>query len=133
MGKMAAEAAYVAAGTILCLAADVPEGQARGLELLANAPCKVIVVRRDGRFHGWLDSCPHYPGGTPMAWRRDAYLDGSGSYLSCHAHGALFDVASGECLIGPCLGKALTAVPLAVDAADHLVLVKNLDWKELCC
>ncbi len=101
---------------------------ARGILPHPGAPRRVIVTRRDGRLYGWLDNCPHYDGGSPMAWRRDAYLDGSGDYLACHAHGALFDIESGECLIGPCLGMALTSVSLRVEDGQ-VVLAGAIDWR----
>jgi nitrite reductase/ring-hydroxylating ferredoxin subunit len=49
-----------------------------------------------------------------MAWRTNAYLDGDGVHLACHSHGALFDIETGECVLGPCLGQSLTQVSLAV-------------------
>lgn len=102
------------ASTILCRTDEIAEGTARGFPLASREPRKVIVVRSAGYFNGWLDACPHYASGTPMAWRSDAYLNGDGTHIACHAHGALFDIASGRCVAGPCLGKSLTPVPLAV-------------------
>ncbi|WP_085026385.1 Rieske (2Fe-2S) protein [Ensifer aridi] len=106
----------------LCHAGDVGEGQARGFVMSPGSRRKVIVTRRDGRLIGWLDACPHYPGGTPMAWKSDAYLNGEGTHLACHSHGALFDPETGECVLGPCLGQRLTKVELTVtDAGDVLI------------
>lgn len=34
----------------------------------------------------------------------------------CAAHGALFDIPTGRCTLGPCLGDALTPVPLTLQA-----------------
>ena len=100
----------------LCHVDDVAEGQARGFEVSPGWRRKVIVVRRGGRLFGWLDACPHYPGGTPMAWKSDAYFNGEGTHLSCHSHGALFDIETGHCVLGPCLGQALTNVELMIGA-----------------
>ncbi len=61
-----------------------------------------------------------------MAWRTDGYLDGSGDYLACHAHGALFEIETGVCVRGPCLGRRLTAVPLRIDAAGNVLLAADL-------
>ncbi|MCH8467581.1 MAG: Rieske 2Fe-2S domain-containing protein [Roseinatronobacter sp.] len=92
---------------------DLPDGEARGFEV-PGLRCKVIVVRKGGRVFGWRDLCPHYAGGTPMAWKRDAYLNGARDHIACHAHGALFDIETGACMQGPCLGKRLTRVPLEI-------------------
>ncbi|TMV88609.1 Rieske 2Fe-2S domain-containing protein [Thioclava sp. BHET1] len=104
----------------LCHRDDVPEGTARGFLPLPDAPRKIIVVTRGGIRRAYVDACPHYAGGTPMAWRTDAYLSGDGVHLACHAHGARFDIETGACVSGPCLGKKLTGVPLTEDAAGYL-------------
>jgi nitrite reductase/ring-hydroxylating ferredoxin subunit len=72
------------------------------------------VLRRNGQLHGWLDACPHYSSGTPMAWKSNAYINGDGTHLACHSHGALFNMETGECVLGPCLGQALTRVELTI-------------------
>ncbi|MDQ0137619.1 hypothetical protein J2T08_005563 [Neorhizobium galegae] len=48
-----------------------------------------------------------------MAWKSDVYLNGEGTHLACHSHGALFDIETGECVLGPCWDK-LTRVELTL-------------------
>ena len=98
----------------LCHQDDLAEGEARGFNPASSGRRKVIVARRNDRLFGWLDACPHYTSGTPMAWKVDAYLNGEGTHLACHSHGALFDIKTGECVLGPCLGQSLTKVELVV-------------------
>ncbi len=74
----------------------------------------MIVLRRNGVLHAWLDACPHYSTGTPMAWKTDAYLNGERTHLTCHSHNALFEMDTGECVLGPCLGQSLTRIEIAV-------------------
>jgi nitrite reductase/ring-hydroxylating ferredoxin subunit len=105
----------------LCSIAEVHDGQARGF-VVRGLGRKVVVVRKGGRVFGYLDSCPHYEGGTPMAWRTDRYLNGEGTHLTCHSHGALFDIETGECVLGPCLGQSLTMVPVRVSASGEIEL-----------
>jgi nitrite reductase/ring-hydroxylating ferredoxin subunit len=100
--------------TPLCPAASVGEGEARGVAPPDGIGPKVVLVRRAGRLHAYRDACPHY-GGTPMAWRTNAYLSGDGQHLCCHSHNALFDIETGACILGPCLGQSLTAV----DVREH--------------
>lgn len=104
----------------LCHADEIGEGDARGFLPWPGARRKVIVLRKNGDLHAWLDSCPHYDGGTPMAWKADAYFNADRSRLVCFSHGALFDPETGECVIGACLGKRLRRVPI-VEEADGLV------------
>ena len=112
--------------TRLCHADEVGEGQARGFAMSPAARRKVILTRRNGRLFGWLDACPHYPGGTPMAWRSDAYLNGEGTHLACHSHGALFDVETGECVLGPCLGQRLARVELTVTEEGDVLIAPSI-------
>lgn len=58
-----------------------------------------------------------------MAWRKDAYLNGDKSRIVCHAHGAQFEIDTGHCLLGPCLGKSLTPVTLEVAGDGRVMLV----------
>lgn len=111
---------------MLCHLADLPDGAARGFAV-AGLRCKVIVVRQGARVHGWRDLCPHYAGGTPMAWKRDAYLNGAGTHIACAAHGALFEIDTGVCVQGPCLGQRLTRVPLVVDDSGAVHLAQGRD------
>jgi nitrite reductase/ring-hydroxylating ferredoxin subunit len=55
-----------------------------------------------------------------MAWRKDQYLNAAGDRIVCAAHGALFDIPTGRCTLGPCLGEALTPVPLTLQANGEI-------------
>ena len=98
----------------LCRQDAIGEGEAKGFAPVGDFRRKIIVLRRGGALHAWLDSCPHYSTGTPMAWKTDAYLNGEKTHLACHSHGALFDMETGDCVLGPCLGQRQTRVDIAV-------------------
>jgi nitrite reductase/ring-hydroxylating ferredoxin subunit len=100
----------------LCALDQIPEPGARGIRRGADGVDALFVVRAMGVLRAYRNDCPHWPG-SPMAWRQDGYLDAAAEQIVCHAHGARFDIADGHCVAGPCPGKALTAVPLRVDAA----------------
>jgi nitrite reductase/ring-hydroxylating ferredoxin subunit len=59
-----------------------------------------------------------------MAWRKDAYMSADGSRIVCHAHGAEFLPDTGLCVRGPCLGKRLSPVPIAVDGSGDVFAVE---------
>lgn len=99
----------------LCNLADLPDGQSRGFDPGQTGQDTVLVVRQGERLYAWRDACPHQ-GGTPMAWRRHAYLNADRSRIVCSAHGAQFDIHTGACTLGPCLGQSLTPVPLLIQA-----------------
>ncbi|WP_284777893.1 Rieske (2Fe-2S) protein [Agrobacterium sp. lyk4-40-TYG-31] len=118
MGDLVGEFRY------LCHSRDIEEGQAKGFGPFEGGRRKVIVVRRNGMFYGWLDACPHYSTGTPMAWRTDAYMNCEKTHLTCHSHGAMFEIETGECVLGPCLGQALTAVEITMNDDGEIFVVK---------
>lgn len=96
----------------LCHLNELPDGGARGFDPRAEGRDTVFVVRHGGTLRAWVNACPHY--GTPLAWRKDTYLNADGDRIVCAAHGALFDIDTGLCTLGPCLGDRLTAQPLAL-------------------
>lgn len=99
----------------LCHMADVVEGSSRGFSVTeagGRRTC-VFVVKRGGQVWAYVDLCPHLQ--APMAWRKDAYLNGEGTRIVCSAHGALFDISTGRGISGPALGLELTSVPIEVN------------------
>lgn len=107
--------------TYLCSIADIPEGTARGFDPELAGRDTVFVVRSKDRAQAWLNSCPHVPG-SPLAWRKDAFLSGDGQTIVCYGHGAQFDIETGTCTKGPCLGQPLTSVALDLDPEGGLIL-----------
>ena len=117
------EAARRTAPRRLCHIDDVPDRGARGFDLEGLGQDSVFAVRRGAVVYLWRDRCPH--AGTPMAWRKDAYLNAAGDRIVCAAHGAQFEVDTGLCVLGPCLGERLQALPMIVDAAGELLLCER--------
>ena len=100
--------------TPLCRIDDIPEGGARGVLPGRRGRDRVVLLRRGGRVFAWVNNCPHYDR-APLGWRKDEFLNGDGTRILCAAHGALFRIEDGVCEIGPCLGQALTPVPVRVE------------------
>lgn len=111
----------------LCDAGDLAEGTARGFDPTDTGRDTMVIVRRAG-LHAWRNACPHW-GGTSMAWRKDAFLNREGTRIVCAAHGAQFDIASGLCTLGPCVGAGLARVEL-IESEDGSLLVDASQWKE---
>jgi nitrite reductase/ring-hydroxylating ferredoxin subunit len=103
----------------LCHVDELDEGSARGFGLDTPGRDSLFLVKHQGKPHGYLNDCPHWPG-SPMAWRRDAYLNSDATRIVCSGHGAEFEIASGRCTLGPCLGQSLTPVKLEVDDQGFL-------------
>lgn len=104
----------------LCHIDELADGGSRGFDPHGEGRDTLLVVRQAGSLHAYVDSCPHH--GTPMAWRKDAYLNAAGDRIVCAAHGAQFDIASGICTLGPCLGQSLTRVPVNLTSRGEVHL-----------
>ena len=98
---------------VLCKVDELDPLGSLGFDLNEEGQDQFFVVQVQGQVHGWRNACPHVEG-SPMAWRRHAYLDASRQWIQCHAHGALFDPHTGLCVEGPCKGRYLSRVKLLV-------------------
>lgn len=102
---------------LLCQIDDIPEEDARGFQLDGQ---ELVVVRRDGQFHVYLNWCPHL--GIELNFMPDVFLDSDQQFLQCANHGALFRIEDGFCLSGPCANQSLIAVPFTVENSEIHVL-----------
>lgn len=105
----------------LCALEVIADGESRGFDPLRSGRDSLFVIRRGNRVFAWANACPHrgYEG-SPMAWRRDAYLNADRSRIVCSSHGAQFDIQTGECLSGPCPGQALEPVTVQLEDDGQL-------------
>lgn len=111
----------------LCHLRDLPLNGSRGFDPRGDGQDSVFIVMRDGKPFAYANSCPHH--GTPMAWRKDQYLNASGDRIVCAAHGAQFDISTGICTLGPCLGDALTSIEIHVER-DGEIHARPHNYKE---
>ena len=75
-------------------------------------PLEFFAVRKDGRISGFVNRCPH--AGNPLNWQPDRFLTRDGEWILCNSHGALFRIADGVCVGGPCPGARLEPIALRV-------------------
>ena len=110
----------------LCGLEDIADGEARGFDPLRRGHDQLFIIRRGKNFVAWCNACPH-PGyeGTSLPWRRNAYLTSDGSRIMCSGHGAQFDIETGDCLLGPCLGQALQPAAVQLESNGQLYWYTN--------
>jgi nitrite reductase/ring-hydroxylating ferredoxin subunit len=83
-----------------------------GFELdIDGSAVNLFVVHRDGRFSAYINSCPHT--GANLEWLDNQFLDMDNTFIQCSTHDALFDIDSGLCVAGPCVGDSLHSVTLS--------------------
>lgn len=101
-------------GTTLCALADIAEEDTKAFVLgEGDWPLRGLLVRTGGTVVGYVNRCPH--AGHMLSFRPDKFLTPDKALILCQSHGALFDKASGRCVGGPCVGEALTRVPVTVE------------------
>lgn len=84
----------------------------------------MFVVRHRGRVQGWRNACPHVAG-APMAWRKDSYLSADAQHIVCSAHGAQFNIDTGLCTRGPCVGESLSRVVVHEAEGDIYIVLED--------
>ena len=98
---------------VLCRIDEIAEGQAKSFILGEGRDRRdIVVVRRNGKFHAYVNSCPHQA--MPLETFPDKFLNEDGSLFVCSTHGARFRVEDGFCVSGPCEGKSLKAVAIGL-------------------
>lgn len=95
--------------TFICPASLITEADAKGFKVNGRS---LIVTRKNERIHVYVNSCPHL--GINLEFQPDTFLDKDKRFIQCANHGALFEIETGECLVGPCTGQFLTALPFQV-------------------
>jgi nitrite reductase/ring-hydroxylating ferredoxin subunit len=103
-----------AAGRPLCRVADIADPGSKGFEL--DDGRSIFLVRRGASVAGYLNSCPHT--GGPLDWVEGQFLDQTRQQIVCATHGAIFAIADGLCIAGPCAGERLTPVALRESEGD---------------
>lgn len=85
---------------------------------LDDGPASLIVGRQGQGAVAYLNICPH--AGRSLSWAPGRFLIENG-LLICAAHGASFTLQDGLCVLGPCRGASLQAVPVEVrDGEVHI-------------
>ena len=95
---------------------ELKDDASKGIEVNGK---RLFAVRKNGEIYLYWNRCPHI--GTPLDWEEDKFLDADNALIQCATHGALFEIDSGRCLVGPCRGKHLQ--PVAFELADGVVSV----------
>jgi nitrite reductase/ring-hydroxylating ferredoxin subunit len=82
-----------------------------------------FAIRYGGRVYAYLNSCAHIP--VELDWLEGEFFDHSKLYLICATHGATYEPESGFCVLGPCRGQRLTALPVTECEGQVLLLEES--------
>lgn len=83
-------------------------------------PFKGFVVRQGNQVFAYQNFCMHV--GHPLNWQPNGFLTADGAMIVCASHGALYEIDTGLCTSGPCPGKKLRPVQVAIRDGDVVVI-----------
>ena len=75
-------------------------------------PFRGFVVRQGDQVYAYRNYCMHV--GHPLNWMPDGFLTKDHTAIICSSHGAQYEIDTGLCFAGPCVGKSLQAVDTEV-------------------
>jgi len=114
----------------ICSLIDLPDPGSKEFKIERSQwPLYGFVVRKGDAIAAYVNRCPH--AGHPLNLRPDRFFTPDESLLMCNSHGALFDVATGRCVAGPCSGKSLTPIPIRVEGDEIVLDVAEGDLQRL--
>lgn len=104
----------------VCGLDELDQIDARGFAFDGSAgQHEAFVVRRGDEVFAYRNFCPHV--GNPLNWKPHAFLTRKRDLIMCSVHGAIFDIATGRCVEGPCPGRSLTPLRVKVSAGQIVV------------
>lgn len=78
-----------------------------------SRPFPILIVRTGAAdYIGYVNACPHE--GIWLNFGAGEFFSRDRAFLRCGRHGATFEIDSGLCVDGPCRGKSLQPIALAV-------------------
>ncbi len=112
---------------LVCGLEDIPNRGSIGFWPDNRGRHLALAVRNGNSVHAYVNLCPHY-GQSRLGWKKNEFLDGRRNYIICAAHGALFRLDDGVCILGPCLGRTLKRIGIRVCRGS--VLARRSDLPE---
>lgn len=107
--------------TFLCTIEDIQPTGAFGTAVQINGedvPLLLVIDQglsnpENPLVRAYKNICPHIQ--TPLETFPNEFLDSENpNFLVCSTHGARFQVSDGQCVAGPCMGDALSAIDITV-------------------
>jgi len=103
---------------------------------LQNTQCQEFVFFKDGRprdgflvkhddaVFAYINRCPHQR--RMLQWNPNVFLTKEKTHILCSVHGATFQIETGLCVGGPCVGASLEALTVKIENDVVLVSVPEL-------
>ena len=82
-----------------------------------------FVIRRGGRVIAYRNECRHIP--MTMDWVENRFLSLDGCYIQCATHGALYEIETGDCVLGPPAGERLRSFAVVEENGNIIVTLPD--------
>lgn len=83
-----------------------------------------FVVRYHGIAHAYVNQCAHVS--VELDWKQGEFFTAAKDYLICATHGAHYAPDTGFCVMGPCKGKSLQALPVTEHNQQIIIYTDQL-------
>lgn len=110
----------------LCNASDLRNGaEAVPFDVVyCGQTCRGFAIRYEDQVYAYLNRCAHVP--MEMDYQPNQFFDGTGRWLMCATHGAIYRPETGECRGGPCRGGLVKIELSEYDGVVHWHTSHNL-------
>ena len=90
-----------------------------------------FVVRHQDAFYAYVNRCAHVTFSLDVG--DGQVMDSAGQFILCSAHGARYLPESGECFMGPVVGRKLEPLPLELEGREAVISITRCPdgWPEV--
>ncbi len=97
----------------LCALSDLEDPGSLAVNMeQSGLPWDLCLVRKGEEVFAYVNHCPH--AGSPLDWVPGEFLSVDKMHIQCSTHHALFEIDSGQCVKGPCVGKGLKPIDIEI-------------------
>lgn len=83
-----------------------------------------FVVRFQGKPYAYINQCAHVA--VELDWNEGDFFTSQRDYLICATHGAHYRPDTGFCVMGPCKGKSLKAIPVTEENQQIIINISSI-------
>jgi nitrite reductase/ring-hydroxylating ferredoxin subunit len=111
---------------MLCNVATLKSQHCLGFDPFATGKDTLFAIYRDNDVFVYQNRCPHEP--VPLEYRRHHFMTKDRSQIMCFVHGARFEVDTGNCIHGPCLGEPLQKIAYQIINGAIYCKAEDIDF-----
>lgn len=91
--------------------------------LLGGRLFEGLVIRKGGGYFAYQNLCKHLP--VTLDLRDGQVFTHDKEKLLCHLHGAVYEIETGLCTAGPCVGASLRKLEVVEEESRLVIRIPN--------